>query len=70
MWGARVQFLPAAAMVVIFVLGRWFTPAHIYFRNSTYFLQKKTVLGLNYLDSLKFRCRVLPPRLFFFFFRK
>ena len=25
MWGARGQFPPAAAMVVMFVLGRWFT---------------------------------------------
>jgi len=31
MWGARGQFPPAAAMVVMFVLGRWFTSAHIYF---------------------------------------
>jgi hypothetical protein len=34
MWGARGQFPPAAAMVVMFVLGRWFTSAHnIYFWN-------------------------------------
>ena len=54
MWGARGQFLPAAAMVMMmFVLGRWFTSAHIYFGIvSTYFLQNKNVLGLNYLDSL------------------
>ena len=26
MWGARGQFPPAAAMVVMFVLGRWFWP--------------------------------------------
>ena len=44
--GARGQLLPAAAMVVMFVLGHWFTSAHIYFRNSTYFLQNKTVLCL------------------------
>jgi hypothetical protein len=31
MWGARGQFPPVAAMVVMFVLGRWFTSAHIYF---------------------------------------
>ena len=32
MWGARGQFPPAVAMVVMmFVLGRWFTSAHIYF---------------------------------------
>ena len=65
MWGARGQFLPAAAMVVMFVLGRWFTSAHIYFRNSTYFLQNKTVLGLNFLDRLKFRNHVPPPCLNF-----
>ena len=29
MWGARGQFLPAAAMVVMFVLGHWFMSAHI-----------------------------------------
>jgi hypothetical protein len=53
-WGARGQFPPAAAMVMMmFVLGRWFTSAHIYFGIvSTYFLQNKNVLGLNYLDSL------------------
>ena len=50
MWGARARgpFPPAAAMMVMFVLGRWFTLAHMYFRNSTYFLQNKIVLGLNY----------------------
>jgi hypothetical protein len=53
MWGARGQFPPAVAMVVMFVLGRWFTSAHIYFWNSTYFLQNKNVLGLNYLDWSK-----------------
>ena len=57
-------------MVVMFVLGHWFTSAHIYFWNSTYFLQNKNVLGLNYLDSLKFRPHVQPPRLNFFLFRK
>ena len=31
LWGARGQFPPAAAMMVMFVLGRWFTSAHIYF---------------------------------------
>jgi hypothetical protein len=32
MWGARGQFPPAAAMVVMmFILGRWFTSAHICF---------------------------------------
>ena len=56
-------------MVVMFVLGRWFTSAHIYFWNSTYFLQNKNVLGLNYLDRLKFRNHV-PPRLNFRLFRK
>ncbi len=59
MWGARGQFLPAVAMVVMFVLGRWFTTAHIYFRNSTYFLQNKTVLCL--LDRLKSRNHAPPP---------
>jgi hypothetical protein len=45
MWGARGQFPPAVAMVVMmFVLGRWFTSAHIYFWNSTYFLQNENVL--------------------------
>jgi hypothetical protein len=58
MWGPRGQFLLAAAMVVMFVLGRWFTSAHIYFWNSTYFLQNKNVVDLNYLDSLKFRRHV------------
>jgi hypothetical protein len=48
-------------MVVMFVLGRWFTSAHIYFWNSTCFLQNKNVLGLNYLDRLKFRNHVPPP---------
>ena len=31
MWGDRGQFSPAAAMVAMLVLGRWFTSAHIYF---------------------------------------
>jgi len=31
MWGARGQFPLTAAMVAMFVLGRWFTSAHIYF---------------------------------------
>jgi len=31
MWGAKGQFPPAAAMVVMFVLGHWFTSAQIYF---------------------------------------
>jgi hypothetical protein len=70
MWGARGQFPPAVAMVVMFVLGRWFTSAHIYFRNFKYFIQKKKVLGLNYLDILKFRHHVPPPRLIFFLFHK
>ncbi len=70
MWGARGQFPPAAAMVVMSVLGRWFMSAHVYFWNCTYFLQNKNGLGLNYLDSLKFRHHVPPPRLIFFFFRK
>jgi len=61
MWSARGQFLPAAAMVVMFVLGHWFMSAHIYFRTSAYFLQNKTVLCLNYLDHLKFRNHVPPP---------
>ena len=66
MWGARGQFLPAAAMVVMLILGCWFTSAHIYFWNSTYFLQNTNVLGLNYFDSLKFIRHVQPPRLNFF----
>jgi hypothetical protein len=57
-------------MVVMFVFGRWFTSAHIYFWNSTYFLQNKNVLGLNYLDSLKYRCHVRPPPILFYLFRK
>ena len=57
-------------MVEMFVLVRWFTSAHIYFRNSTYFLQNKTVLCLNYLDRLKFRNHVPPPCLNFRLFRK
>ena len=53
MWDARGQFLPAAAKVAMFVLGRWFMSAHIYLWNNTYFLQNKNVLGLNYLDWSK-----------------
>ncbi len=39
MWGAIGHFPPAVAMVVMFVLGCWFTSAHIYFWNNTYLLE-------------------------------
>jgi hypothetical protein len=41
MWGARGQFPPAADMVVMFVLGHWFTSAHIYFGIVHIFYRKK-----------------------------
>ena len=55
-------------MVVMLVLGCWFTSAHIYFWNSTYFQQNTNVHSLNYFDSLKFIRHVQPPRLIFFYF--
>ena len=71
MWGARGQFPPAAAMVVMmFVLGRWFTSARIYFGIVHIFYRIKNVLGLNYLDSVKFRSHVPPPCLNFRLFCK
>jgi len=53
---------------VMFVRSRWFTSAQMYFRNSTYFLQNKIVLGVNLVDSLKFRRHARPPPPYFFLF--
>jgi hypothetical protein len=55
-------------VVMMFVLGVNFSAYLLW--NSTYFLQNKYVLGLNYLDSLKFRRHVPPPSLNFRLFCK
>jgi hypothetical protein len=75
MWGASGQFPPAAAIAMGHggddVCSWPLVHVSTYLLwNSTYFLQNKNVLRLNYLDSLKFRRHVPPHCLNFRLFRK
>ena len=56
MWGARGQFPPAAAMVVMFVLGRWFTSG----LNATVVTPPVTLLPLAAVVPPLLSCRPSP----------
>jgi len=55
MWGARGSFLPAAAMVVMVVLGSWLIGhLSLQYRNCFYFQRNQFDFQSKYLDWSKF----------------